>query len=423
MVWAIARVSCKRGASWNGRACSNRSFDVNLLDDARALQDELVRFRRALHREPEIGLELPRTQERVLAELEGLPLEIGIGAPGLGSVVAVLRGRQSDGRSVLLRGDMDALPVTEETGLDFAATNGAMHACGHDLHTTMLLGAARLLCAHRERLGGDVIFMFQPGEEGFDGARHMVDAGVLDAAGARPVAAFFTHVTSSTFPSGAVAVRPGPMMSAADVLHVTVVGSGGHASAAHRAKDPIAVAAEIVTALQTLVTRQFDVFDPVVVTVGSFHAGAQHNIIPESAYFEATVRSFSAAHQQAISERAVRLCRGIADAHGLRAEVEWQTLYPVTLNDPAETLFLADTVAGLFGEPANVVMPNPHTGSEDFSRVLDEVPGAMAFLGATPPGTDPETAPFNHSPLAVFDEAVLAAGAALYAQLAFDRLA
>jgi hippurate hydrolase len=298
-----------------------------------------------------------------------------------------------------------------------------MHACGHDLHTSMLIGAARLLSAHRDRLGGDVIFMFQPGEEGYDGAGHMIEAGVLDAAGARPEAAFFTHVTSSGFPSGTVAVRPGPIMSAADVLHVTVVGSGGHASAPHRAKDPIAVAAEIVTALQTIVTRQFDVFDPIVVTVGSFHAGSQHNIIPERATFEATVRSFSPEHQRAISERALRLCRGIAEAHGLRAEVEMQTLYPVTVNDADQATFLADTVAGLFGEAAHIALPNPHTGSEDFSRVLDAVPGAMAFLGATAPGADPETAAFNHSPLAVFDEAVLSSGAALYARLALDRLA
>jgi hippurate hydrolase len=396
---------------------------MDLLEDARAQQDDLVQLRRALHREPEIGLELPRTQERVLAALDGLPLTVTPGAPGLSSVVAVLRGGRSDGRSVLLRSDMDGLPVAEETGLDFAATNGAMHACGHDLHTTILVGAARLLSAHRDELAGDVIFMFQPGEEGYDGARHMVEAGVLDAAGSRPEAAFFTHVTSSTFPSGVVAVRPGPMMSAADVLHVSVVGSGGHASAPHRAQDPIAVAAEIVTALQTLVTRQFDVFDPIVITVGSFHAGTQHNIIAERATFEATVRSFSPEHQRAVSERAVRLCRGIAEAHGLRADVEWETLYPVTTNDPDQAAFLAETVASLFGEPASVLMPHPHTGSEDFSRVLDEVPGAMAFLGATAPGLDPETAPFNHSAFATFDEAVLSSGAALYAQLAFDRLA
>lgn len=396
---------------------------MELLEEARAQQDELVALRRALHADPEIGLTLPRTQEKVLAALDGLPVEVTTGTSELSSVVGVLRGGKSRGRNVLLRADMDALPVAEETGLDFAATNGAMHACGHDLHTSMLVGAARLLSEHRDELGGDVIFMFQPGEEGYDGARHMVEAGVLDAAGARPDAAYFMHVASSTFPSGTVAVRPGPMMSAADVLHVEVVGAGGHASTPHRAQDPIAVAAEIVTALQTLVTRQFDVFDPVVVTVGSFHAGSQHNIIAERATFDATVRSFSPEHQKAISEKAVTLCRGIAEAHGLRADVEWQTLYPVTRNDPAEAAFLSDTVARLFGEPAAILLPNPHTGSEDFSRVLDEVPGAMAFLGATPPGSDPATAPFNHSPLAVFDEAVLASGAALYAQLAVDRLA
>jgi hippurate hydrolase len=396
---------------------------MDLLDDARAQQDDLVQLRRALHADPEIGLTLPRTQERVLSALDDLPLEVTPGGEELSSVVAVLRGGRSTGRSVLLRADMDALPVAEETGLDFAATNGAMHACGHDLHTSMLVGAARLLSAHRDELGGDVIFMFQPGEEGYDGARYMVEAGVLDAAGPRPEAAFFMHVASSTFPSGAVAVRPGPMMAAADVLHVEVVGSGGHASTPHRAQDPIAVAAEIVTALQTLVTRQFDVFDPVVITVGSFHAGTQQNIIAERAKFDATVRSFSPEHQKAVSERAVRLCRGIAEAHGLRADVEWQTLYPVTRNDPDQAAFLADTAAAMFGEPAAVLLPNPHTGSEDFSRVLNEVPGAMAFLGATLPGRDPETAPFNHSPLAVFDEDVLSSGAALYAQLAVDRLA
>jgi amidohydrolase len=394
---------------------------MDLLEDARSLHDDLVQLRRELHRDPELGLSLPRTQERVLAALDGLPLEVTTGASGLSSVVAVLRGGAPDGRSVLLRSDMDGLPVAEDTGLDFAAANGAMHACGHDLHTTILVGAARLLSAQRDALRGDVIFMFQPGEEGYDGARHMVEAGVLEAAGTRPIAAYFAHVTSSTFPSGVVAVRPGPMMAAADTLHVSVVGAGGHGSSPHRARDPISVAAEIVTALQTLVTRQFDVFDPVVITVGSFHAGTQHNIIPERASFEATVRTFSDDNQQAITERAVRLCRGIAEAHGLRAEVEWQTLYPVTTNDVDEAAFLAETAAELLGRPS-FALPHPHPGAEDFSRVLNEVPGAMAFLGATVAERDPETAPFNHAPQAMFDEAMLSTGAALYAKLAFDRL-
>ena len=400
---------------------------MDFLADARAQLDDLVRLRRALHHEPEIGLELPRTQEKVLAALDGLPLEITPGPPGLGSVTAVLRGGrpagQPEGRCVLLRGDMDALPVDEQTGLEFAATNGAMHACGHDLHTASLVGAARLLCAARDELAGDVILMFQPGEEGYDGAAHMIEAGVLEAAGTVPEAAFALHVASAVFPAGLVAVRPGPMLSAADVLHVEVIGTGGHGSSPHLAQDPIAVAAEMITALQTLVTRQFDVFDPVVMTVGRFAGGTQHNVIPERAEFDTTVRTFSAANQQAVAERAVRLCRGIAEAHGLRAEIEWQTLYPVTNNDPSETDFLMATAAELFGAPATMLMPHPHTGSEDFSRVLARVPGAMAFLGATPAGADPSRAAFNHSPLADFDESALAAGAALYARLAADRLA
>jgi len=396
---------------------------MDLLADARAQQDELVRLRRALHADPEIGLELPRTQQKVLAALDGLPLEITPGPAGLGSITAVLRGGAGRGRSVLLRGDMDALPVTEETGLEFASTNGAMHACGHDLHTASLVGAARLLSAHREALGGDVIFMFQPGEEGYDGARHVIDAGVLEASGSVPEAAFALHVASAVFPAGLVTVRPGPMLSAADVLRVQVIGTGGHGSSPHLAQDPIAVAAEMITALQTMVTRQFDVFDPVVMTVGRFAGGTQHNVIPERAEFDVTVRSFSAANQEALAERSVALCRGIAQAHGLRAETEWETLYPVTNNDPGEAEFLRATAAELFGEEATMVMPHPHTGSEDFSRVLERVPGAMAFLGATPRGADPMKAAFNHSPLATFDESALAAGAALYARLAVDRLA
>ncbi len=317
---------------------------------------------------------------------------------------------------------MDALPMTERTGLDFASTNGAMHACGHDLHCAMLVGAARLLSARRDELDGDVIFMFQPGEEGFDGAGRMLDAGVLDAAGQRPEAAYFLHVITSTYPSGMVTVRPGPMLSAADSLRVTVVGAGGHGSSPHLAKDPIVVAAEIVTALQSLITRQFDAFDPVILTVGSFHSGTQQNIIPVSATFEATVRTFSPANQKAIADRAIRLCRGIADAHGLHTDVDWETLYPVTVNDPDEATFLADAAVELFGSGAVKILDNPYTASEDFSRILQEIPGAVALLGATPANRDPATTASNHSPEAIFDEGVLSRGVALYTQLAIGRL-
>ncbi|MFB6435924.1 M20 family metallopeptidase [Streptomyces sp. NPDC056411] len=394
---------------------------MNLRDDARALSDDLVRLRRSLHRIPETGLELPRTQETVLAELDGLPLEVNTGRPGLSSVTAVLRGGRP-GPVVLLRGDMDALPVAERTGLDFAADNGRMHACGHDLHTTMLTGAARLLSAHREQLAGDVLFMFQPGEEGFDGARHMLDDGLLDAAGRRPVAAYAVHVLSAGLAGGVFRARGGPAMAASNVLRVTVRGEGGHGSMPHRAKDPVQAACAMVTALQAWITRTFDVFDPVILSVGTFHAGTQQNVIPETAVFEATVRSFSDAAQARVKDGTVEVCRGIAAAYGVGVDAEFVETYPVTVNDHAEVEFAADTIRTALGEERFVPQAQPLQGSEDFSRVLDEVPGAMLFLGAPPAGADPERSANNHSPLAAFDDAVLADGAAVYAELAARRL-
>ncbi|WP_035795029.1 M20 metallopeptidase family protein [Kitasatospora mediocidica] len=393
---------------------------MSLHDDALALAPDLVRLRHDLHRIPELGLDLPRTQERVLRALEGLPLEVSQGS-ALSSVTAVLRGGLP-GPVVLLRADMDALPVVEKAPVPFAATNGAMHACGHDLHTAMLAGAAQLLAARREQLRGDVVFMFQPGEEGWDGAGAMLAEGVLDAAGRRPVAGYALHVASA-MAHGEFHSRRGPILAASAALNVTVHGSGGHGSVPHRAKDPIPAACEMVTALQTMVTRRFDVFDPVVVTVGLLQAGTQRNIIPESARFEATVRTFSAEAHSRVADIVVELVRAIAAAHGLRAEVEYLPGYPVTVTDGGETDFLADTVREVFGEERFQLMPNPMTGSEDFSRVLDAVPGSFAWLGAAPKGTDPDALPLNHSPYAQFDDAVLPEGAALYAELASRRLA
>jgi amidohydrolase len=392
-----------------------------ICDDAVAISGELTELRRAIHREPEIGFELPRTQEKVLAALDGLPLEITTGR-ALSSVTAVLRGGRPGG-TVLLRGDMDALPVTERTGLAYASqVNGAMHACGHDLHTAMLAGAARLLASRRAELAGNVIFMFQPGEEGGGGAQVMISEGVLDAAGPRPVAAFALHVASSLLPLGMYTARDGTMLAAADTLEITVHGRGGHGSQPHLAADPIPAACEIVTALQTLVTRRFDVFDPVVITVGSFHAGTASNVIPDQAELAVTVRSFSPRARAAAQDAALRLVRDVASAHGLSATAEFVDGYPVTVNDADEVTFASRVVAGLFGSERFLRTPNPISGSEDFSYVLEQVPGAFIMLGACPPDADPATAPFNHSAEAVFDDAVLADGTTLLAELALRRL-
>jgi hippurate hydrolase len=394
---------------------------ASLRDDAAAIGGELTDLRRSIHAEPEVGLDLPATQGKVVDALRGLPVEVTLGRE-LGSVTAVLRGAMP-GAAVLLRADMDALPLTERSGVPYASRiPGAMHACGHDLHTAMLAGAARLLSGRREELAGTVVFMFQPGEEAAGGARIMIEEGVLDAAGSRPIAAYALHVASALLPLGLVASRAGTLMAAADTLDVTVHGRGGHGSQPHHAADPVPAACEIVLALQAMVTRRFDVFDPVVVTVGTFHAGTADNVIPDEAQFRATVRSFSPAARAAVQEATPRLVRDIATAHGLTATAQYLDGYPVTVNDAAELANAEQATADVLGAGRFVTLPNAIPGSEDFSYVLDQVPGAFLMLGATPPEADAATAPFNHSSEAVFDDAVLPDGAALYAGLALRRL-
>jgi len=404
----------------NHRDNDARGIHVTVRDDAAAIAGDIARLRHSIHRQPEIGLDLPMTQQKVLAALDGLPLEISTGKE-LTSVTAVLRGRRP-GQTVLLRADMDALPVTEATGLPFASQiSGAMHACGHDLHTAMLVGAARLLSARRAELDGNVIFMFQPGEEGYAGAGHMISEGVLDAAGDRPAAAYALHV-SSELPCGVFSTRPGAMMAADDRMTVTVRGRGGHAAMPHSALDPIPAAAEMVTALQAMVTRRFDVFDPVVLTVATIHAGTAFNVIPHEATFSAIARSYSAASRRRLREESQRLLADIARGHGLTADPEYVEGYPVTVNDPAEAAFAAATAARVFGAERAVEAQHPATASEDFAFVLEQVPGAFIRLGARPPAARPAAAPPNHSPAAVFDDDALACGTALHVELALGRL-
>ncbi len=389
-----------------------RDGDSSIRDLADALLPDVTALRRAIHAEPELGLCNPLTAAKVRAALAGLPLELREG-PSTTGIVATLRGAEP-GRRVLLRGDTDALPMHEDTGLDFASTiDGAMHACGHDSHTAMLVGAARLLCARRNRLRGEVVFMFQPGEEGHHGARFMLDDGLLDPL---PDIAFALHMMP-TMTSGLVLGRAGPLLASADTIEVVVRGRGGHASMPQDALDPVPIACEIVSAIQAWVTRRIPVSDPAVVTIASIHAGTTNNVIPESAALLGTIRTLSSERRRAVQEGLRLLATGIAAAHGAEADVTFTSGFPVTVCDYAAVDFGRGVVADLFGAEGWRTLDHPIMGAEDFSYVLERVPGAMFFLGAGP-AEDTAACCGLHSNRMVLDESAMAHGVALHVALA-----
>ena len=378
------------------------------LQQALALQDKTIALRRAIHQEPELGLDTPKTIAKVRTALADLPLEWKIGISCTGAV-AILRGARP-GRTVLLRGDMDALPMSESTGLDFASRMpGAMHACGHDAHTAMLASAARALCAKRDELAGTVLFMFQPGEEGFHGAKKMIDDGLLDDPA--PDAAFALHIFPNV-PSGVFTGRSGPLLAANDEVLVVVRGKGGHASMPYLAIDPIPVACEIVTALQTYITRRIDIFDPVVLTFGKIEAGTTDNVIPETATLLGTVRTLSEQSRASMHAGISQVAGHIAQAHGCEARVDIEHGFPVTVCDARATALAEAAVVATFGADAWVPMRAPLMGAEDFSYVLQRIPGAMLFLGVCPPGVAVDSACPCHSNRMELDEAAMAHGVA-----------
>jgi amidohydrolase len=394
-----------------------------VLEEAGAQLADAVDLRRRIHERPELGNDLPVTQAAILDALDGLPLTITLGTSTSG-VIAVLDGDEP-GPTVLMRGDMDALPMPEDTDLEFKSTvEGAMHACGHDSHVAMLAGAAKLLVARRAHLAGRVAFMFQPGEEGDDGAKHMLDDGLLAtaSAGAEPVTMAFAIHQSPSMPSGVIASKGSSLMASADSFRIVVRGRGGHASMPHQASDPIPIACEMVGAFQAMVTRRVDVFDPAVVTVARIQAGTTSNVIPETAELLGTVRTVSEKARDAVLADIEQVARGLASAHGATAEISVVRGYPVTVNDDDAARFALDTAAALLGERSAFEMPNPVMGAEDWSYVLQQVPGAMAFLGTRPKGVKPhETAP-NHSNRMVLDEDAMAVGIATYAGVALRWL-
>jgi hippurate hydrolase len=392
----------------------------SILEQAQSMLPELQSLRRKLHQIPEFGLELPNTLKVILDEISPLG-EITLGK-SITSAVLHIKG-DLPGPTVLLRADMDALAVIEDTGVPYASTNGFMHACGHDLHMAMGVGAAKILASRKSELKGEVIIFFQPGEEGHHGADVMIEEQALMVSGSKPIRAYGLHVFSS-YPVGMMGSRSGPLMASAGDLLVTVTGSGGHGSMPWLSKDPISVLNEIMSSLQTMVTKRFSAFDPVIVNIGWVRAGdtATTNVIPETASFGATVRVFSEENATKLKQYTQELVDSIATGFGLSATVEFTRATKVLMNDPQAISSVEKVTSELFGTSRYINLPTPIAGGEDFASIVSEIPGAFVFMGACPPGTDHTTAATNHSNKAVFDDSVLGDGAALLASLAVDAL-
>ncbi|MBA3951040.1 MAG: amidohydrolase, partial [Rubrobacter sp.] len=368
--------------------------------------ERISALRRDIHRQPELGFDTEKTAQKVLDALEGLPLEIQTGVAQNG-IVATLAG-EGEGPVVGLRADMDALPITEETDLPFASeVEGKMHACGHDGHTSMLVGAAYALSGMRDRLNGTVKFFFQPAEEGGGGGRVMVEEGAADGLDS----IFALHLWPG-LPFGTVATKAGAIMAAADAFEMEVRGTGGHGAMPHLSADAVVIAAHVVTALQTVVSREVDPVEPAVLTVGEIGAGTAFNVIPEKARLGGTVRTLNEDLRKNMPERIEAIAQGVARGMRADAHLDYTFSYPVTRNNAEVAGHVLRVAGGLFGEESVQELANPSMGAEDFAYFLEKVPGAFVWLGV---GRDVSGL---HTPQFAFDEKVLPRGSALLTALA-----
>lgn len=377
----------------------------------------MVADRRTIHSHPEMAYEERQTSTLVQARLKnlGIPFRAGLAETG---VVAEIKGELGDGPCVLLRADMDALPIEEASGVPFASEiSGVMHACGHDAHTAMLLGAAELLLERRSRFAGTVKLMFQPAEEGGAGAARMIADGVLD--GPKVDAAFMLHVRPE-LDAGQVSYLGGPMLAGADGFTITVEGRGGHAARPHQAVDPIVVGSHIVVALQTLVSREVDPTVPAVLTIGAFNGGNRSNVIPDRAVLLGTIRAFDEKLFAHLEQRLREVVGGVASSLRAKVGIEFEMSYPPAVCDPAMAERLGESARTLLG-PDAVKVARPQMGAEDFAFVLQKVPGAMLWLGVKNPAW-PEPKPL-HTASFDLDESALPIGSSALAGVALDYLA
>ncbi len=378
----------------------------------RGLIDEVIATRRDLHAHPELGFEEVRTAGIVATRLRELGYEVhsGIGVTG---VVGVLRS-EGAGKTVMLRADMDALPLAEETAHAYASQEtGKMHACGHDGHVAMLLGAAKLIAARRTEVAGTIVLCFQPAEEGRGGAKAMVDEGLIERFGIER--AYGLHLFS-LLPTGILGFREGPFYASSDSIEIRIDGHGGHGAAPHLSVDPVLVAAEFVASVQKVVSRQIDPIEPAVVTIGAIHGGTTHNVIPSSVTLLGTVRAFDAGVRERMAERIERVLKGVCDGSGATYAFEYLWRYPVTSNDAAQTQYVRELATRTFGA-AQVVRAEKHMGAEDFSFFAERVPAAYFVLGSH--GGAASGFPHHHGKFDI-DEAALATGVRALTALALD---
>lgn len=396
---------------------------MDFVAEAKEMLPRAVALRRRIHKQPELGLDNPITKGVIKEELRGLEVTVAEGGRTSGMVVSLTGQGKGNGKTILLRGDTDALPMPEDTGLPYSSeVAGRMHACGHDAHTSMLVHAVHLLHRHRDRFGGTVKFMFQPGEEGFHGAKFMIEDGLIEAA-PKPDAAFALHIIPM-LKAGIFASKAGPMMASADRFVITVKGRGGHASAPHLSVDPVPVGFEIGLALNSMVTRRHNVFDPVVVTIGRVAAGSTNNVIPETIELEGTLRTTSAEARKSAWQNIERVVKNVATAHLCAAEIDMIEGYPVTENDPGFVAFARGVAREVAGDRGYVDMAVPVMGAEDFSYILQHIPGAMFELGVMPEERDPTGQIANiHSNRMILNEGAMAAGIAMHAAIATKFLA
>lgn len=388
----------------------------DFLSEAQALFEYTQSMRRDFHAHPELGFHEVRTAGIVAKELTALGLEVHTGVGGTG-VVALLEGAKP-GPVVLVRADMDALPIREETGAPYASQNpGVMHACGHDGHTAVLLTVAKMLNAHRSQLSGTVKFMFQPAEEGMGGAEKMIEDGVLE--NPKVDVALALHVWNEK-PVGWVGIAGGPAMAGAEIFKIKVRGKGGHGAVPHLAVDPILAAAQVVSALQGIVARNIAPLQTAVVSVCTIHGGETFNVIPPAVEMTGTIRTFEPAVRTRVLERFEKTVHSIAEGMGCQAEIELQILTPATINQP-ETAARVQAVARRLFPEADVDTANYITmGSEDFAFVLEKVPGCFFFIGSANPEKGLDAG--HHHPRFDIDEAALPRGAALMAATITDLL-